>query len=53
MFVQIKNLFNLIKERPERIVRVRTIKLGATVAKFPGEKAKYTEALIAWATSLK
>lgn len=53
MFVQLSNLFNLIKDPSERIARVRTIKLGATVAKFPGEKAKYTEALIAWATSLK
>lgn len=53
MFVQLSNLFNHIKDPAERIARVRTIKLGATVAKFPGEKAKYTEALIAWATSLK
>lgn len=53
MFAQLSNLFNLVKDPAERIGRIRSIKLGPTVDAFPNEKAKYTESLISWATSLK
>ena len=53
MFVQLSNLFNLVKDPAERIARIRSINLGRTVYNFPSDKAVQTEALIAWATSLK
>ena len=53
MFMQLNNIFNLIKDPAERIARVRTIQLGATVKDFPGEKIQFTDGLINWASSLK
>lgn len=53
MFLQLNNVFNLIKDPADRIARLRTIDLGSTVGKFPSEKSQYTESFIAWATTLK
>lgn len=53
MFLQLNNIFNLIKDPSDRIARIRSIRLGATVKDFPGEKIQYTDALLSWSSSLK
>lgn len=53
MFLQLNNLFNICKDPSERAAKLATIKLGPTVERFPAEKARYTEALTTWSTTLK
>ncbi len=53
MFLQMSNIFNLVKDPAERIARLRSVDLASTVSIFPSEKANYTESFISWATTLK
>lgn len=53
MYLQLNNIFNMIKDPAERIARLRNIKLGATVQDFPAEKIQYTDSFLSWATTLK
>ena len=53
MFLQLNNIFNLIKDPSDRIARLRTIQLGPTVKDFPSEKIQYTDSFLSWATTLK
>lgn len=53
MYLQLNNIFNLVKDPVERIARLRTIELGATVRDFPSEKIQYTDSFLSWASTLK
>lgn len=53
MYLQLNNIFNMIKDPVERIARLRNIRLGATVQDFPAEKIQYTDSFLSWASTLK
>ena len=53
MYLQLNNIFNLVKDPVERIARLRTIELGATVRDFPSEKIQYTDSFLSWSSTLK
>ena len=53
MYLNLNNIFNMIKNPKDRISRLRQINLAAVVKAFPGEKARFTDNLINWATNLK
>jgi len=53
MYLQLNNIFNMVKDPAERIARLRNIALGATVQDFPTEKVQYTDSFLSWASTLK
>jgi hypothetical protein len=52
MFLQLNHIFNSVKNPQERIVRLKQFKLSAIIAGFPGDKIRYTESFLNWASSL-
>lgn len=53
MYLQLNNIFNLVKDPVDRIARLRSIQLGATVKDFPAEKITYTDSFLSWSSTLK
>lgn len=53
MYLQLNNIFNLVKDPVDRIARLRSIQLGATVKDFPAEKITYTDSFLSWASTLR
>ena len=52
MFLQLNHIFNSVKNPQERIVRLKQFELSAIIAGFPGDKIRYTESFLNWASSL-
>lgn len=53
MFLQMNHIFNAIKNPQDRIVNLKHFKLSAIISGFPGDKIRYTESFLDWASSLQ
>ena len=53
MFNTMNSIFHAVANPAERLAQIREYKLGAIAAKFPTEKARYTEAFLEWAQRLR
>ena len=53
MFNTMNSIFQAIANPSDRLHTLREFKLGAIVGKFPADKARYTEAFLGWAQTLR